>query len=149
MAEAILRHLAGDRCDVLSAGTRPAGFVHPLARAALERLDVPAAGLVSKHWSAVSDRRVDLCITVCDHASEECPIWPEETARVHWGLPDPVFLDADEAARVAFCVEVGRTLQHRLAELARLDLAGLSGDDLRSQLQAMAVRHPAPVAPSC
>ena len=68
MAQVIWQHLAGDLATVVSAGSQPAGYVHPLAIQALEEIDLPSSGLQSKPVSQFLNQRIDLAVTVCDHA---------------------------------------------------------------------------------
>lgn len=106
--------------NVLSAGSRPAGFVHPLALQVLRELNIPVDSLSSKHWSEVMDRQIDVCITLCDNASAECPTWPDSTALAHWSMPDPVFLQGTDEQRLAFCRTVAERLRGGLAALLRV-----------------------------
>ena len=89
MAEAIWRHEAGDRYEVFSAGTFPAG-VHPLARQVVEELGIDMSGQFSKSVYAMGERPFDLVITVCDSAKEICPIFPRARRQLHWPIQDPV-----------------------------------------------------------
>ncbi len=89
MAEAIWRHEAGDRYDVASAGTHPAG-VHPLARDVIEELGIDMSQHSSKSVYAMSERAFDLVITVCDNAKEVCPVFPRAGRQLHWPFEDPV-----------------------------------------------------------
>ena len=89
MAEAIWRHEAGDRYEVMSAGTHPAG-VHPLARAVIEELGIDMSGHFSKSVGSLSERQFDTVVTVCDYAKELCPVFPGTVRPLHWPFPDPV-----------------------------------------------------------
>jgi arsenate reductase len=137
MAEAILRHIGGDRFEALSAGSRPAGFVHPLALKTIETFGMSTEGLESKHWSMYADRPIDICLTVCDNASAECPIWPGPTVQVHWGLPDPAYFEGEEAERIAFADEIGNRIKSRLQALVRLPLSDMAPERLRDRLESM------------
>ena len=87
MAEAWLRHLAGDRYEALSAGTAPVP-VNPGAVAAMAELGIPLDGQRSKHIDEFASAPPDVVITVCDRARENCPILPG--ARVlAWSFDDP------------------------------------------------------------
>ncbi len=88
MAEAIVNARFGGRWQAVSAGTRPAGYVHPLTRAALEEIGIRHEG-ISKPVEQFAGQDFDLVVTVCDEASETCPVWPEAGRRVHSGFPDP------------------------------------------------------------
>lgn len=89
MAEGILRHLAGDLFDIHSAGSKPAGYVHPKAIEALREIGIDISHHHSKHLEQFLDAGIDTVITVCDNANESCPIFPGEVRRHHWGFEDP------------------------------------------------------------
>ena len=88
MAEGLLRHMAGDRFEVHSAGTRPA-TVRPEAIAVMAELGIDIRGHWSKHVDDFAGQPFDYVITVCDHAKESCPVFPLETRRIHWSFADP------------------------------------------------------------
>jgi arsenate reductase len=91
MAEAILRHRASDRYEVVSAGTRPADEIHPLALDVLNEAGVATEGQHPKQAKELLGRApVRHLITVCDAAASECPaVWPGALTREHWPLDDP------------------------------------------------------------
>ncbi|GAB4239735.1 MAG: arsenate reductase ArsC [Candidatus Methylacidiphilales bacterium] len=89
MAEGILRHAAGDRIQVASAGSRPAGYVHPKAIAAMAEIGIDISGHHSKHLNEFLHRPVHTVITVCGKADQACPIFPGQVHRHHWGFDDP------------------------------------------------------------
>lgn len=99
MAEAILRHEAGDRFEVVSAGVSPRG-VHPLAVEALARVGIDISGAQSKPVSMFLGQRFDYVITLCDRARQTCPVFPGGGEALHWGLDDPAEVEgsADERA---------------------------------------------------
>jgi arsenate reductase (thioredoxin) len=88
MAEAIVNARLGDRWQAYSAGTRPAGYVHPMAIQVLQEIGIEHQGR-SKSIEEIRDIPFDLVITVCDSAAEECPLWLGSGKRVHMGFPDP------------------------------------------------------------
>ena len=88
MAEALLRHLAGEAVESASAGITPKGL-HPLAVTAMADMGVDISHQKSKGLDAVLDESWDFVITVCDNASESCPVFPGDTQRVHWSFEDP------------------------------------------------------------
>ena len=88
MAEAIVNARLGDEWLAVSAGTRPAGYVHPKALAALSEIGIQHDGR-SKHTDEFKGRDFDLVITVCDSAAEECPVWIGKGKRHHHSFPDP------------------------------------------------------------
>ncbi len=89
MAEGILRHAAGDLIDVHSAGSKPAGYVHPKAVEALAEIGIDISEHTSKHLNEFLDRQVGTVITVCGNADQACPVFPGQVHRHHWGFEDP------------------------------------------------------------
>lgn len=89
MAEGILRAAAGDLFEVQSAGSKPAGYVHPLAIEALKEIGIDLSGHESKSFERFLDRRIDTVITVCGNADQACPAFPGQVNRHHWGFEDP------------------------------------------------------------
>jgi arsenate reductase len=89
MAEGILRAAAGDVVEVHSAGSNPAGYVHPQAIAALVEIGLDISGHTSKHMNSFLDRDIDTVITVCGHADQACPVFPGQVHRYHWPFDDP------------------------------------------------------------
>ena len=107
MAEGWLRHLAGDRFESLSAGAKPAGYVHPLAVEVMQQAGVDLSNQVSKHINEFlppAGIPPDLIISVCSNAEKECPLFPGTVERWHWPFDDPYHASGSEADRlVAFC----------------------------------------------
>jgi arsenate reductase len=89
MAEGILRTAAGDNLKVCSAGSQPAGYVHPQAIAALAEIGIDISGHTSKHMNEFLDREVETVITVCGRADQACPVFPGQVNRHHWPFDDP------------------------------------------------------------
>ena len=115
MAEGLLRHMAGDRIEVHSAGTRPA-TVRPEAIAVLAELGIDIRGHSSKHVDAFAGQRFDYVITVCDQAKESCPVFPAGTRRIHWSFADPAATTGDEPHRLAEFRRIRDQISQRLAE---------------------------------
>jgi len=139
MAEAILRHLAPSRFEALSAGSTPAGFIHPLAIGALEDLGIPLVGQRSKSWLEFRDHPPDVLITVCDSAAGEvCPAWPGRPPTAHWPLPDPAMHPGPDAECRTQARAVAQTLLDRLKRMIELDWANLDADAVRDQLENIA-----------
>jgi arsenate reductase len=99
MAEGLLRHLAGDRFEVFSAGTRPAGL-NPNAVTAMAELGINIAGSRSKSVDEFAGEQFDYVFTVCDNAKEACPIFPGGGRRLHQSFEDPAAAPADEQLQV-------------------------------------------------
>jgi arsenate reductase len=115
MAEGLLRHMAGDRIEVHSAGTRPA-TVRPEAIAVLAELGIDIRGHSSKHVDAFAGQRFDYVITVCDHAKESCPVFPAGIRRIHWSFEDPAAATGDGPHRLAEFRRIRDQISQRLAE---------------------------------
>ncbi len=96
MAEALVNARLGERWAAVSAGTQPAGYVHPLALAALAEIGIEHQGR-SKLADEYRDVPFDLVVTVCDSAAEECPVWLGPGRRVHHSFPDPAKATGTEA----------------------------------------------------
>lgn len=88
LAEAIVNARMADTWEAVSAGTQPAGFVHPKALQVLAEIGIQHDGR-SKHADEFRNMPLDLVVTVCDSAAEECPLWLGPGRRVHLGFPDP------------------------------------------------------------
>ena len=89
MAEGILRAAAGDLLDVCSAGSNPAGYVHPNAIATLAEIGIDISGHTSKHMDDFLESEVETVITVCGNADQACPVFPGQVNRHHWPFDDP------------------------------------------------------------
>lgn len=89
MAEGILRHCAGDLLEVHSAGSNPAGYVHPLAIQALKEIGIDISDHHSKPLEPFLDAGMDIVFTVCDHAREACPVFPSSAIHHHHAFDDP------------------------------------------------------------
>ena len=96
LAEGILRHAAGDLFEVHSAGSKPAGYVHPKAIAVMKELGIDLSGHFSKHMNEFLDRKIDTVITVCGNADQACPMFPGQVNRYHWGFEDPAHAQGTE-----------------------------------------------------
>lgn len=88
IAEAVVNAGSGEGWRAYSAGTKPAGFVHPLALQVLEEIRILHQG-TSKDVDTMREFDFDLVVTVCDSAAEECPVWLGPGRRTHLGFPDP------------------------------------------------------------
>ena len=106
MAEGLLRQLAGDQNECLSAGANPSGYVHPLAIEVMKELGIDISNQVSKsidEFLPSRDEPPDLLISVCAAAERECPTFPGHLERLHWPFDDPAdATGADEQIRVEF-----------------------------------------------
>lgn len=96
LAEAIVNARLGEKWEAFSAGTKPAGYVHPKALAALAEIGIQHTGR-SKPADEFRDDRFDLVVTVCDDAAENCPVWLGSGKKAHLGFPDPAKVMGTEA----------------------------------------------------
>lgn len=92
LAEAIINARMGEIWQAVSAGTKPAGYVHPKALEALSEIGIQHTGS-SKRVDEFQGVDFDLVVTVCDSAAEECPVWLEKGKRTHHSFPDPALTD--------------------------------------------------------
>lgn len=119
LAEALLTSMAPRGITAQSAGSRPAGFVHPMALAVLRKAGLPTEGLSSKSWDNLAEKP-DIVITLCaDAAGETCPVYLGNVARCHWGLPDPAKTVGDEATVTAAFNATFAELWSRLKRLVK------------------------------
>ncbi|MBI3951619.1 MAG: arsenate reductase ArsC [Acidobacteria bacterium] len=118
MAEGLLRHMAGDRFEVHSAGTNPVG-VNPLAIEAMREIEVDISHHTSKSLGQFLNDPFDFVITVCDRARESCPIFPGDAVHLHWSFDDPAAVEGSQKERLrAF-----RSVRDELAARLRLFVA--------------------------
>jgi arsenate reductase (thioredoxin) len=101
MAEGILRAAAGDLLNVQSAGSKPAGYVHPLAIRALGEIGIDISGHHSKHMDEFLSQEVETVVTVCGNADQACPMFPGQLNRYHWGFDDPAHATGSEDEQMA------------------------------------------------
>lgn len=130
-----------------SAGTRPASQVNEYAITALQFHGISWREARPKHVDTLAGRSFDLVITVCDDASEACPVFPGARAQVHWGLPDPAVHISPATARAAFS-STYEALVKRINALLRLPLETLSDEELKREAQAIHDSLAAPPARS-
>lgn len=96
-----MRRAAGDAIRVASAGSKPAGYVHPLAIRALAEIGLDASGHHSKHLGEFLNQQVETVITVCGNADQACPMFPGQVNRHHWGFDDPAHAQGTEEEQFA------------------------------------------------
>lgn len=96
MAEGILRNAASELIEVASAGSNPSGYVHPKAITALDEIGIDISSHTSKHMNDFLDQDVHTVITVCGNADQECPTYPGQFHRHHWGFEDPAHAEGSE-----------------------------------------------------
>ena len=127
LCEAITRSRAAGLIEARSAGSQPAGAVHPLSLQYLAEAGYDTQNLTSQSWDEFEDFAPDIVITVCDSAAgESCPVWFGRTLKVHWGLEDPSKHDGSDAEVAAAFRATIAIIEQRvdaLIELAQLDTA--------------------------
>ena len=120
MAEGILRAAVGDKLRVASAGSKPAGYVHPLAIRALAEIGIDISSHHSKHLNEFLAQDVETVITVCGNADQVCPMLPGQMNRHHWGFDDPAHATGSEEEQFA----VFRRVRDEIARVFRAYAAG-------------------------
>lgn len=132
MAEALLRHQAGDRFNVFSAGLKHVGSVHPLALQALDEIGVSTEGLRSKGTQEYLGRmRIDYAIIVCSATQQDCPrIEPFASHTLHWPFDDPAAAEGSDEEKLDEFRRVRDEIEQRLA--AWVEELAVCGSSLRT-----------------
>lgn len=133
MAEGILRAAAGDLLEVQSAGSQPAGFVHPLAIRVMREIGIDLSAHRSKHFNEFLTRPVETVITVCSNADQACPVFPAQRQRHHWPFEDPAKATGSDAEKLA----VFRRVRDEIRRVFEAYAAGR-----RDQLRARGTTEP-------
>ncbi len=128
LAEGVLRAAAGDVLHVVSAGSKPAGYVHPLAIRAMAEIGIDISAHRSKSWNEFMTAPVETVITVCGNADQACPIFPGQVNRHHWPFDDPAHATGTEEEQFAVFRRVRDEIRRRFEAYAagRLDAAKAS-----------------------
>jgi arsenate reductase len=124
MAEGLLRHDAGNVCDVFSAGTKPTR-VRPEAITVMREVGIDISGHRSKSVDEFAGQDFDHVITVCDNAKQSCPIFPAKTRRIHWSMEDPAAVQGSEEEILAAFRRIRDELRARLKAFAQGQVEGL------------------------
>ena len=120
MAEALINNLGRGRYQAQSAGSHPAGFVHPKSIKTLERHGIDPGQPRSKSWDELAAQSFDLVITVCDQAAgESCPLFPGSPKKLHWSTPDPAKATGSEVEKDAAFNQAFFMLKNRVEELLK------------------------------
>lgn len=119
LAEGLLRSMAGDLFDVQSAGSKPAGYVHPLAIRAMGEIGIDLTRHRSKHMNEFLQTPIETVITVCGNADQACPVFPGQVNRHHWPFDDPAHATGTEEEKFEVFrrvrEEIRRTLEGYVA----------------------------------
>ena len=133
LGEATFNHLAPEGWRALSAGSKPAGYVHPRSLALLEREGISTEGYFSKSWNDLPVTP-DIVLSVCGNAANEtCPAYLGPVLRSHWGVEDPAHVEGSEAEIDAAFMTAYRILRHRIEQFLALPLNELKNN--REQLK--------------
>jgi arsenate reductase len=100
LAEGLLRAASNDRFVVASAGSKPAGYVHPLAIQVMAEIGIDITSHTSKHMNDFLNQPVETVITVCGNADQACPLFPGQLNRHHWPFEDPAHATGTEAEKL-------------------------------------------------
>jgi len=128
LAEGILRAKAGDLLNVQSAGSKPAGYVHPLAIKVMAEIGIDISAHRSKHMDEFLKQKVETVITVCGNADQACPLFPGQLNRHHWGFADPAHATGSEE-------EVLKVFRQTRDEIKRVFEAYAAGRRDQSQVR--------------
>lgn len=140
LCEAITRTRAAGLIEARSAGSQPAGQVHPLSLQYLAEAGYETAGLKSQSWDDFEDFAPDIVVTVCDSAAgESCPLWFGKTLKVHWGLEDPSKHDGSDAEVAEAFRATIRIIEQRVEAL--IELAQRAPDQWPDALTALGAEH--------
>lgn len=101
LAEGILRAASQGRFRVASAGSKPAGYVHPLAVKAMAEIEIDISTHTSKHMNEFLSLPVETVVTVCGNADQACPVFPGQLNRHHWPFDDPAHATGTEDEQLA------------------------------------------------
>jgi arsenate reductase len=101
LAEGILRAAAGDILNVQSAGSNPAGYVHPLAIQVMQEIGIDISAHRSKHMNDFLQQPIETVVTVCGNADQACPMFPGQVNRHHWGFYDPAHVAGTDKEKLA------------------------------------------------
>lgn len=142
LSEAITNHISltqsQDKIQAKSAGSQPAGEVHPLSIQYLQEAGVPTEGLVSQSWEELEAFAPDVVVTVCDSAAgESCPVWFGKSVKVHWGLADPSKIEGSKEDKAQAFRETILEIQQRASDLLTLASKKMTHDELRSALNKL------------
>jgi arsenate reductase len=100
MAEGLVNHYLGDEWQAYSAGTKPAGYVHPLAVQVMSELSIDISRQRSKPADEFRETEFDTVVTVCDDAAENCPVWLGQGRKTHLGFQDPAQATGSDEERL-------------------------------------------------
>ena len=146
MAECILNRLGAGRFKGYSAGSHPAGRVHPMALDLLQKFNHSTGELRSKSWdvfAAEGAPEMDFVLTVCDNAAGEvCPIWPGQPTTAHWPFPDPAAFVGSKVEQRALFADVYGQIHNRVSIFVNLPFEALDRLALQKRLREIGQKQP-------
>lgn len=135
LSEAITNQFSDGLITAKSAGSQPAGEVHPLSLRYLAEADISIDELHSQSWDEFEDFDADVVVTVCDSAAgETCPVWFGKSIKVHWGLHDPSKLDGSEEQKATAFRNTIEEIKQRVFALKTLAAKRLEPQELKVEL---------------
>ncbi len=130
IAEGILRNAVGSLVEVQSAGSKPAGYVHPLAVRVMKEIGIDISAHRSKHVDEFLAKPVETVITVCGDADQACPMFPGQANRYHWGFDDPAHATGTEEEKLV----VFRRVRDEIKKVFEAYAAGRKNEAARKGL---------------
>jgi arsenate reductase len=121
IAEALMNRLGSDRYIAFSAGSSPAGYVHPLAIRAMQQMHLDISHQTSKSIDLYLHEPWDVIITVCDNAKEACPIFPGQKIAAHWGFEDPAGFEGTDEQKLEEFIKTAVEIEERIRLLLALE----------------------------
>jgi len=116
MAEGLFRELGKREWQAFSAGSKPSGYVHPLAVHAMQERGIDMQNGRSKSVNEFASQEFDLVVTVCDHANEACPVFPGAKDRQHWPFDDPADAEGFDENKMLVFRQVRDQIEKRIGE---------------------------------
>lgn len=137
MAQGIMNKIGGDRFEAFSAGSHPAGYVHPLAIETIREMGIDIASNVSKSLDEYVGQPWDIIVTVCDNAREACPVFPGQPISAHWGFEDPAHFEGPEDQKRRFFRSVAMEIEGRIRLLLALRESAMSQFEYAQEVKAI------------
>ncbi|HIN94182.1 MAG: arsenate reductase ArsC [Pirellulaceae bacterium] len=116
MAEGLWNALSQGKWQCVSAGSKPAGYVHPQAIQVMHERDIDLSANTSKHLDEFAADSFDYAVTVCDHADQSCPVIGNANQRLHWPFPDPAEVCGSEEENLVVFREVRDAIEAKIRE---------------------------------
>ncbi|MGH1470778.1 MAG: arsenate reductase ArsC [Cellvibrionaceae bacterium] len=139
LAEAMTNHVGKGVIEAKSAGSQPAGKVHPLSLKYLAEKGLDTSTLQSQSWDEFEKDNFDVVITVCDSAAQEqCPLWIGNSLKVHWGLSDPSKIEGSEEKIIEAFNHTISVFEKRAKKMLSIDFSSISEQDLKTRLTEIA-----------